>query len=87
MNDAYISILQRATSFRVSVVARIDDPGGTSRSECKFELADVTGAQFRSLEVASPFTKGEDKGEELFFSRSSSANQIARNTLSSSWRT
>ena len=34
-----------------------------------------------------PLPKGEDEGEGLFFCRSSSANQIARNTLSSSWRT
>jgi hypothetical protein len=34
-----------------------------------------------------PFPKGEDLGEGLFCCRSSSANQIARNTLSSSWRT
>ena len=31
-----------------------------------------------------PLPKGEDEGEGLFFCRSSSANQIARNTLSSS---
>jgi len=34
-----------------------------------------------------PFPKGEDEGEGLLFCRCSSANQIARNTLSSSWRT
>jgi hypothetical protein len=34
-----------------------------------------------------PLPKGEDEGEGLFFCRSSSAKQIARNTLSSSWRT
>ena len=34
-----------------------------------------------------PLPKGEDEGEGLFFCRSSSANQIARNTLLSSWRT
>jgi hypothetical protein len=40
----------------------------------------------RPLDFASPFAKGEDEGEGLFFCRFSSANQIARNTLSSSWR-
>ena len=34
-----------------------------------------------------PLLKGEDEGEGLFFCRSSSVKQIARNTLSSSWRT
>jgi hypothetical protein len=33
-----------------------------------------------------PLPKGEDEGEGLFFCRSSSVNQIACNTLSSSWR-
>ena len=43
-------------------------------------------ANYRPDRTPLPFAKGEDKGEGLFFCRSSSANQIARNTLSSSWR-
>lgn len=43
-------------------------------------------ANYRPEGTLLPFAKGEDEGEGLSFCRSSSASQIARNTLSSSWR-
>ena len=69
-------------------------PQSSSRKRGEVENATTFWASNRSgkghmgaSDSPLPFSKGEDKGEGLFFCRSSSANQIAHNTLSSSWRT
>jgi len=57
------------------VPAKPEEPIGNSHKLSQIE---------RLLDSPLPLPKGEDEGEGLFFCCSSSANQIACNTLSSS---